>query len=98
MSPPDSVTEFNRGHHRLKVDPQFFDDLVNGRKSFEVRLDDRNFKVGDILHLWEWGSSGLREEAQARTAARSRGGSTTSLRAVSTGSRQATSCSRPSER
>jgi hypothetical protein len=59
MPPADSFNQFNRGHRRLKVEPRFFDDLVNGKKSFEVRLDDRNFKFGDILHLWEWGSSGL---------------------------------------
>ena len=63
MPPADSFNQFNRGHRRLKVEPRFFDDLVNGKKSFEVRLDDRNFKFGDILHLGSGAVPGCQAKA-----------------------------------
>lgn len=41
-------------HHRLKTWPEFFQAIVEGRKPFDYRLNDREFAVGDILHLEEW--------------------------------------------
>lgn len=40
--------------HMLKVWPQFIPALSDGSKTFEARKDDRNFAVGDLLHLYEW--------------------------------------------
>lgn len=40
--------------HMLKILPVHFDDLMEGRKTFEVRCNDRNFQVGDELMLREW--------------------------------------------
>ena len=40
--------------HTLKVLPQYFKSLKNGTKSFELRWNDRNFQVGDILILEEY--------------------------------------------
>jgi hypothetical protein len=37
--------------HELKTDPQVFDDVVSGRKTFEIRKDDRGYEVGDSLKL-----------------------------------------------
>jgi hypothetical protein len=37
--------------HQLKTDPVVFDDVVEGRKTFEIRKDDRNYQVGDELLL-----------------------------------------------
>lgn len=37
--------------HELKVRNEFWDDLSSGAKTFEVRRDDRGFKVGDMLSL-----------------------------------------------
>ncbi|MDW0314048.1 MAG: DUF3850 domain-containing protein [Nitrososphaeraceae archaeon] len=37
--------------HILKTHPQPFDDVFRGIKTFEFRLDDRNYQVGDILVL-----------------------------------------------
>ncbi|TSP11475.1 DUF3850 domain-containing protein [Cupriavidus campinensis] len=45
--------------HELKADPTPFDDVYSGRKTAEVRLDDRGYKVGDVLHLREHQRSGL---------------------------------------
>lgn len=38
--------------HKLKCWPQYFEMLYV--KPFELRLDDRDYKVGDVLHLQEW--------------------------------------------
>jgi hypothetical protein len=40
--------------HRLKSWPDYFRAVVRGIKPFELRRDDRNFKVGDILIQQEW--------------------------------------------
>ena len=40
--------------HELKTWPPFFQDIKDEKKTFDVRPDDRNFKVGDYLLLWEW--------------------------------------------
>jgi hypothetical protein len=40
--------------HYLKTVQPFFDDVKYGRKPFEVRFNDRNYEVGDILHLQEF--------------------------------------------
>lgn len=45
--------------HELKADPTPFEDVYSGRKTAEVRLDDRGYKVGDVLHLREHQRSGL---------------------------------------
>ena len=40
--------------HELKIAPNYFEKVVSKEKSFEVRYNDRNFKVGDILKLMEY--------------------------------------------
>lgn len=40
--------------HELKTLPEYFKAVVENKKTFEVRKNDRNFKVGDILILKEW--------------------------------------------
>lgn len=40
--------------HSLKVWPEFFDALQSTDKLFELRRDDRDFKVDDWLKLREW--------------------------------------------
>jgi hypothetical protein len=40
--------------HRLKTWPRYFNEVLSGRKSFEWRLDDRNYVAGDVLVLQEW--------------------------------------------
>lgn len=37
--------------HELKTIPKYFNAVREGRKTFEVRKDDRNFQVGDTLNL-----------------------------------------------
>ncbi len=40
--------------HELKTWPSFFNDLVRGYKTFEIRRNDREFHHGDALLLREW--------------------------------------------
>lgn len=37
--------------HELKLDTKFFDDVKSGKKNFEIRKNDRDYQVGDILKL-----------------------------------------------
>ena len=40
--------------HRLKVWPEYFQALNDLKKNFEVRKNDRDYRVGDCLILQEW--------------------------------------------
>jgi hypothetical protein len=40
--------------HELKTWPEPFRALLEGRKHHEVRFNDREFAVGDVLVLQEW--------------------------------------------
>ena len=37
--------------HELKTDPDVFDAVAAGLKTFEIRYNDRNYQVGDQLLL-----------------------------------------------
>lgn len=43
--------------HHLKCEPQYFAEVLAGRKPFEVRYDDRNYNIGDTLVLMEYSVS-----------------------------------------
>ena len=40
--------------HELKIYPKYFEQVLEGKKTFEIRKNDRNFQVGDRLALKEW--------------------------------------------
>lgn len=40
--------------HELKTLPEYFEAVRKGDKTFELRKNDRDFKVGDYLALNEW--------------------------------------------
>lgn len=40
--------------HELKTWGSLFDDILAGRKTFEVRFNDRDYRVGDILSLMRY--------------------------------------------
>ena len=44
--------------HKLKILPEYFEPIVRGEKTFELRKDDRGYNVGDILDLMEWNLNG----------------------------------------
>lgn len=44
--------------HDLKTDPEVWAAVSDGSKTFEIRLNDRGFAVGDMLQLLETESTG----------------------------------------
>ena len=41
-------------YHRLKTWPEYYNAIIRGDKSFEVRRNDRGFETGDVVELMEW--------------------------------------------
>lgn len=44
--------------HILKLNERYFDAVANGIKTFEIRKNDRNYKVGDTLVLMKANDDG----------------------------------------
>ena len=40
--------------HTLKTVAPYFEDVLDGEKTFDIRKNDRKFRVGDILILKEY--------------------------------------------
>ena len=40
--------------HKLKTWPEFFEAIYEGNKAFEIRKNDREYAVNDILNLQEY--------------------------------------------
>lgn len=40
--------------HTLKTWPSYFEAIQRGDKRFEIRKNDRDFAIGDVLHLKEY--------------------------------------------
>jgi len=40
--------------HALKIWPPYFDHIMSGEKTFDVRLNDRNYQRGDKILFREW--------------------------------------------
>lgn len=45
--------------HGVKISPTHFEEVLSGRKKFEIRFNDRNYKIGDVVVLSEY--LGVRE-------------------------------------
>ena len=43
-----------RNIHDLKIWPEFYRPMVAGIKTWETRRNDREYQLGDVLHLREW--------------------------------------------
>ena len=58
-------------HHTLKSHPEYFEQVWIGEKTFEVRVNDRGYKVGDIVTFREFdllrpqGEGELKEDREA---------------------------------
>jgi hypothetical protein len=44
--------------HRVKCDPEPFEEVWRGRKTGEIRVNDRNYQIGDRLELVEHSYTG----------------------------------------
>ena len=40
--------------HVLKIQPKYFTEVLHGKKNFELRKDDRNYQVGELVTLLEY--------------------------------------------
>ena len=54
--------------HNLKILPEYYEAVLDGTKTFEMRYNDRNFQVGDILRLREY--QPMTDEYEARYTGR----------------------------
>lgn len=43
----------SRQHHELKTGTEFYQDVEAGKKRFEARVNDRDFRVYDMVTLYE---------------------------------------------
>lgn len=43
----------SRNHHVLKTETKYYQAVERGEKTFELRKNDRDFKVGDMIYLKE---------------------------------------------
>lgn len=64
----DPVNNRKPKDHQLKCWPDYFDPILSGEKNFDVREDDRDYQVGDVLVIREWDH--LLEEYTGRIAIR----------------------------
>lgn len=39
-------------HHEIKCEQKYLNDVMMGRKKFELRKNDRDYKVGDTFSLY----------------------------------------------
>lgn len=52
--PGDDIQTDMSVEHELKTLPEYFENVWQSRKRFEIRKNDRNYKVGDTLMLLEY--------------------------------------------
>lgn len=43
----------SRQHHHLKTETEYYQAIEKGLKKFELRQNDRNFQIGDMIYLEE---------------------------------------------
>ncbi len=37
--------------HNLKIKEEYFEAILQGKKTFELRKNDRDYQVGDLIHF-----------------------------------------------
>lgn len=53
-APLPSETGDSRKIHQIRLAASYFDDVVSGKKTFELRKNDRGYKEGDFLEMMEF--------------------------------------------
>lgn len=51
---PSTSEKDEKRVHQIRLGAMFFEDARSGKKSFELRKNDRDYKVGDILEMIEF--------------------------------------------
>ena len=51
---PSDSQQSGQKVHQIRLGATFFDDVCSGKKSFELRKNDRGYKQGDILEMLEF--------------------------------------------
>ncbi|MDE7200594.1 MAG: DUF3850 domain-containing protein [Lachnospiraceae bacterium] len=51
---PSESGESDQKVHQIRIGSSFFDDVCSGKKSFELRKNDREYEQGDILEMMEF--------------------------------------------
>ena len=49
--------------HEIKIKPKYYVDVITGMKTFELRENDRDYQVGDVVKLMEWDKGRSRKDA-----------------------------------
>lgn len=47
-------------HHEIKIDEPFYHAVAEGRKTFEIRYNDRGYNAGDTVELYVYQNALLR--------------------------------------
>lgn len=47
--------------HELRIDPEHYERVQDGSKTFEIRRNDRNYQEGQVVMLREWRRGGIAE-------------------------------------
>lgn len=53
--------------HELKLASIYFNDVMAQNKNFEIRKNDRNFEIGDILSLSRYQNGSYRQRQDGQT-------------------------------
>ncbi|MCM1236021.1 MAG: DUF3850 domain-containing protein, partial [Ruminococcus flavefaciens] len=51
---PSDMRGSSQKTHQIRIGTAFFDDVFSGKKSFELRKNDRGYEEGDILEMMEF--------------------------------------------
>lgn len=54
--------------HELKLLPPFFNAVLSGEKTFEIRFNDRDFQPGDLVYLQEFSKKDSRYTGRVLSA------------------------------
>lgn len=55
--------------HKLKIKPDYLENILNGKKKSEVRLNDRDFQCGDIVYLYDYSKLGFDKKIESYSKA-----------------------------
>lgn len=47
--------------HKLKIEPNYLDNLITGKKRVEIRVNDRDYQRGDLLQFNDYRPSQIKE-------------------------------------